>query len=100
MDKKVTNSKGSQKTKMSKESILNQYKDDLIEIFKHLTKTYKINSDNKYAKKVKDIIIGWRNKEEVTFLNIRTIEEILEKLIIEVDLELHRSIYIKINTAK
>ena len=49
---------------------------------------------------IKDIITEWENRQGVTLLNIRTIEEILEQLIREVDLELHKSIYKKINTAK
>ena len=100
MDKKITNLNGSQKIKMSKESILTQYKDDLIEIFNHICKTYKANKKSKSAMIIKDIITEWENRQGVTLLNIRTIEEILEQLIREVDLELHKSIYKKINTAK
>ena len=44
-----------------------------------------------------DIITEWRNRQEVTYLNIRTIEENLEQLIREVDKKFYNTTIVKVN---
>ena len=100
MNKKATNSKGLQKTRERKESILIQYKDDLIEIYNNLNKAYKIDKKSKSVKEVKDIITMLSNVEGVKQPNITNFEKNLEELLKEVDRNLYNSIVKNINNAK
>ena len=92
--------KSIQNTRVVKESVLIQYANSLTDIFNHITKTYEIDPKSNSAKNTKDMITEWKNRGEVTLLNIHTIEENLEKLIKEADKNLYQSIAQKMNFDK